>query len=134
MIDYLSETCQVYDRLSIMNETLNIHWLRSLRQRARLTQEDLAARLQSEGWAASRSAINNWENNKNEPPLSDPRFRTALSRATRTQVHTILRLAGFEVDQPVHSFNAEQAATLIDQLPQDKQELALRLLEQIART
>jgi transcriptional regulator with XRE-family HTH domain len=132
MILYVSELCQVYDRLCIMNVTKSEHWLRTLRQRAQLTQEELATRLETEGWSTSRSAVNNWESSKSEPPLSDPQFRQALSNALRVKVRLLLKYAGYEVDTEYHSVVSEQIATLVDQLPADKQELALKLVEQLA--
>jgi transcriptional regulator with XRE-family HTH domain len=109
-------------------------WLKTLREQSQITQEDLTARLQVEGFDISRSSLASWESGRYEPPLHDPEFRRALSRALRVNVRTILRLAGYEVDDQQHSLFAEKAAILIDQLPEDKQELAVRLIEQIART
>ncbi len=108
-----------------------INWLKTLRQQNRITQEDLTARLQTEGFDVSRSTIAGWEMGRNLPPLEDPMFRQALSRALRVNIRTILKLAGYEVDQESHSTWAEQAASLIDQLPPEKQELALRLVQQL---
>lgn len=108
------------------------NWLKTLREQNRITQDDLTARLQTEGFDVSRSTIAGWELGK-QPPLNDPVFRQALSRALRVNIRTILKLAGYEVEQENHSIWAEQAASLIDQLPPEKQELALRLVEQLAR-
>ena len=109
------------------------NWLRTLREQARLTQEDLTARLQVEGFDISRSAVASWEHGRHIPPLHDANFRQALSKALNIKPRLILKLAGFEVEEESHSLLAEQAATLIDQLPEDRKELALRLIEQLAK-
>jgi transcriptional regulator with XRE-family HTH domain len=113
--------------------TIKQSWLKSLRESAFINQDDLAARLQVEGFDVTRASVSHWETGRHEPPLQDPEFRRALSRALRVNVRTILRLAGYEVDEQQHSVLAERVANLVDQLPTDLQELALRLVEQLAR-
>lgn len=112
----------------------NKHWLRNLRKQQGLSQEDLAARLQLGGFSYTRGSINNWENEYNPPPLHNPEFRFALAQALKVNVHTLLRLAGYEVEELHRGEIAERVAEMVDQLPADKQELALRLVEQIAKT
>lgn len=112
----------------------NQNWLRDLRKQQNMSQEDLAAKLQLGGFTYTRGSINNWENEYNAPPLHNPDFRIALAKALRINVRRLLKLAGYEVDELPHGDIAEQVAELVDQLPADKQELALRLVEQIART
>jgi transcriptional regulator with XRE-family HTH domain len=109
-------------------------WLKTLREQAQLTQEDLTARLQVEGVDISRSSLAGWESGRHDPPLQDPEFRRALSRVLRVNVRTILRLAGYEVDEQPHSVLAEKAALIIDQMPEEKQAAVVQLIEQIART
>lgn len=109
-------------------------WLKTLREQAQITQEDLTARLQVEGFDISRSALASWESGRYDPPLHEAEFRRALSRALRVNVRTILRLAGYEVDDQQHSIFAEKAAMIIDQMPEEKQAAVVQLIEQIART
>lgn len=99
-----------------------------------MKQEEFAARLQLEGLDISRAAISHWETGRYQVPLDNPEVRHVIAKVLRVNIRTLLKLAGYEVDNGVHSIYAEQAAILIDQLPADKQELALRLLEQLAKT
>lgn len=106
-------------------------WLKDLRKQAGITQEDLAARLQTMGFDYSRSSINNWERNGNPAPMDDPRFVRALARALKTSPPMLLKSAGFELEAK-HSEIAERVAALMDTLPDDKQQLALKLVEALA--
>jgi len=110
-----------------------MNWIKTLRQRAQITQDDLAARLQSAGFNYTRGAINNWESGRNHPPLYDAQFRQAFSEALRVNIRTMLKVAGYEVEQTPYSPYAEQAAVLVDQLPEDKQQLALALIEHLVK-
>lgn len=98
-----------------------------------MTQDDLAARLQAAGFDYTRGAINNWESGRNQPPLYDANFRQAFAEALRVNIRTMLKVAGYEVEQTPYSLYAEQAAALIDKLPEDKQQLALALIEQLVK-
>ncbi len=110
-----------------------MHWLTKRRKEVGLeTQSDLEARLQLAGFNVTRAAISHWENNRNNPPLDDPDFRQVLARILRLSPHEILKLAGYEVDKPQHTAAGERAASIIDHLPPEKQELAIRLIEQLA--
>lgn len=105
------------------------NWLKNRREAIDLRQDELAAKLQIEGFDVSRATISNWETGRHEPPMHDPEFRHALARSLRLNVRTMLKLAGYEVTEQPHSTTAELAADLIDRLPPEKQQLALRLIE-----
>lgn len=109
---------------------MKTHWLRHLREQIDLTQEELAARMQLEGADVSRSTIASWEVGRYPPPLNNPVIRHALANALRVNVRMLLSLAGYEVDTD-HSVWAERAASIIDRLPEEKQRLALRIVEQL---
>ena len=130
MIVYLSYICQVVDRIAVME---NANWLRELRSKRNLTQDDLVAQLQLAGFSYTRSSINNWENGYNPAPLKKKEFRVALAKILGVSVRTLLKKAGYEVEVDEHSEIAEQVAIIIDQLPEDKQQLVLRLVEQVAK-
>lgn len=108
-------------------------WLKECRERLELRQEDLATRLQLAGFDVSRGSISNWENGRYDIPIQDTKFRQALADALRLDVRTMLRLAGYEVNEVYRSEAAERAANMIDRLPPEKQELALRLVEQLVK-
>lgn len=110
-----------------------INWIKTLRERASITQDELAIRLQVAGFEYTRGAINNWESERNQPPLHSAPFRQAFADALRVDVRTMLKLAGYEVDKTEHSVLAEQVAYIVDNLPPDKQQLALALVEQLAK-
>lgn len=109
-------------------------WLKSRREAIELKQDELAAKLQLAGFDVSRATISHWETGRHEPPMHDSGFRQALAKALRLNVPTMLRMAGYEVTSEPHSETAEIAAHLVDQLPPDKQRLALKLLETLAET
>ena len=110
-----------------------MNWLKERRKALNLTQEALAAKLQLQGFAITPGAISHWETGKHHPPLDDSTFRVAFAHVLGMDVRTVLRLSGYEVAQKGHTETGERAAYLVDQLPPDKQDLALRLLEQLAK-
>ena len=109
------------------------HWLKQLREEVNLTQDDLAARLQLEGIKkVSRSAVSNWEAGLSNVPLRNPEFVKALANTLRITETRLMLMAGYTVGAK-HTDLAERAAHIIDELPPDKQELAVRLVEQLKR-
>ena len=110
------------------------NWIKTLRERSNITQDELTARLEVEGFGISRSTLASWESGRYEPPLNNPVFRRAISKAMKVNIKTILKVAGYEVDDDGHSLYAEQAAMMVDQMSEDKQQLALRLLEQLTKS
>jgi len=107
------------------------NWLKTLRQKMGLKQEDLAAQLQLTGLDYARSSVSGWENGYSQLPLNNPEFRQALANILNVDVKTLLKLAGYEVTASQHSEAAERVAFIVDRLPPDKQQLALKLIEQL---
>lgn len=101
------------------------------RKELELSQEELTARLQTEGCNVSRSTLSNWENSKFQPPLHDKTFRSALARALKMSVRELLQSAEYEIVESAHTEEAQRAAYIIDQLPQDKRVIALGILEHL---
>jgi transcriptional regulator with XRE-family HTH domain len=110
------------------------NWLKTLREKQGLTQEEFTARLQLEGMDYSRPAISSWESDRHPAPLGNVAFRQALANIFNMDIKTLLKLAGYEVESKPHSEEAERVAYLIDQLPPDKRNLAVRLVEEMAKT
>jgi|SRR6185369_2136749 len=108
------------------------NWLTTRREKIGLTQEELAAQLQLEGFEITRGAISQWENDRYEPPLKKPEFRRALAKILKTTPSSLLKMAGYETSGE-YSDVAQQAAEIVDQLSPDKQTLALGILEQILK-
>ena len=107
-----------------------MNWLRTRREQAGIaTQEELSRRLQLEGINVTRGAVTHWENGKRGMPLDDPDFRLALGRILRMTEMEILVEAGYGLSVK-NSGAAQRAASIIEQLPPEKQELAVRILEQ----
>jgi transcriptional regulator with XRE-family HTH domain len=104
--------------------------MKERREELGLSQDDLAARLQSAGLNVSRASISHWEMGRYDAPLHDADFRRALATALRLKPRVMLLMAGYEVEDDPHSEAAERAAYIIDQLPPEKQRLALGILEQ----
>lgn len=109
------------------------NWLKTYRERLNLSQEDLAAQLQIRGINVARASVSHWETGKHLPPLHDSDFRRALADVLRLNVKTVLKLAGYDIETE-RSKEAERIADIVDKLPPDKRDLALRLIEQVAKT
>lgn len=112
-----------------MNKVGN-SWLKSRREMLKINQDELAARLQIAGFDVSRASVSHWENGRHTPPLHDSKFRRALADALRLDVRSMLNLAGYEVNNVDHTEAGERAAFIVDQLPPEKQDLAINILEQ----
>lgn len=110
------------------------NWLKTLRENRGYTQEEFTAQLQLAGLDYSRSAVSSWESERVDVPLNSVEFRQALANILNMDIKTLLKLAGYEIESKAHSDAAERAAWLIDQLPPDKQDLAVRLVEELAKT
>lgn len=138
-IALLSETCQLFDMIAIMTQTVNkrstneysMNWLRRRREQVGIeTQEELVTRLELEGFNITRGAVSHWETGRYNPPVDDPAFRDALSRVLKLSEPELLRMAGYQVTRGTHSQAAERAADILDRLTPDKQNLAIKVLEQ----
>ena len=109
--------------------TTDANWLATRREELGLSQEELANRVQMAGFTVSRASLSNWENGKANPPLHDPRFRTALADALRVSRRKLLELAGYEVAGTQYSAPAEQAAELVENLPPSQQQFVLDFIQ-----
>jgi len=107
------------------------NWLRERREAIGIdTVAELAAKLQLEGINISRAGVSHWENERNDPPLKDPNFQRALGRVLKLSETELLKLAGYPTEPSSYSEQAERAAYIVDQLPDERRDLALKLLEQ----
>lgn len=107
------------------------HWLRQLREEAQLTQDDIAARLQLEGFKFGRSAISNWESGRTNVPLKEPEFVKALAEILRLTENQVLLAAGYRITTKHHTHISERVANIVDDLPPDKQEMVLKIVQAI---
>lgn len=108
---------------------MKTNWFRERRLLLNLSQEDLASKLQVAGFDITRSTISHWENGRYNIPLENPEFRRELANIFRFSIPEMLLLAGYEINT-AYSEQAQRAANIIDQLPDDDKQLALNVLEQ----
>ena len=109
------------------------HWLKDLRQRAGIkSQEELTTRLQLAGFDYKRSAIGNWEQGY-PMPLKDPEFVSVLAGILKIPTSELMSIAGYTIETRQHTHISERVANIVDDLPPERQELALRLIEQLKR-
>ena len=106
------------------------NWLKARRRQINISQEELAARIELEGFEASQKSVSSWETGRHTPNLGDPAFLAALAKALRMSVYALLVAAGFQVNERGHTEAGERAAFIVDQLSEEKRELALGILEQ----
>jgi len=109
-----------------------MNWLRQRREQLHLNQEELAARLQLAGFDVARASISHWETGRFKPPFNDPDFTKVFASVLKMSINSMLKQAGYEIVTDL-SDNARQAAEIVDQLPADRQRLAIGLLEQLLR-
>lgn len=104
-----------------------MNWIKERREALGLTQEQLVAKIQTNGYNVSRGTLSHWEMNKTLPPLHIPACANALSIALRMSVLNVLRAGGYNIQES--SEKAKRAADLVNQLPLKEQDTALDLLE-----
>lgn len=107
-----------------------MEWIRERRKDLNYSQEDLARALQLSGFSIVASSISHWENGRFAPPLGNPEFVAAFARILKMDVLTILEKSGYPISVH-HSSAGERVARLMDTMPVDKQQLALRIVEQL---
>ncbi len=105
-----------------------MNWIRQRREELGLTQDELTARLQTEGLDISRSSLSHWEVERAKPPLGDKQSRQAIARALKLSVKDVMKRSGYDVTE-IHSSAAERAAHIVDQLDEDMQDKVVRMLE-----
>ena len=110
-------------------------WLKARRDELRLSQDDLAARLQISGLDVSRAAVSHWETGRDKPPIDNRKSLAAIARALEMLPAEVLLLAGESEEQNgVYSDAAKHGALIIDRLPPEAQRAAvdqLRVLERL---
>lgn len=106
-----------------------MNWLKERRKELKLTLEDVAMKLQLEGFDFTPGAISHWEHERHQPPLGDEKFRRALSKILRLNVRKMLQLAGYEVYEPLQSSISEQISFIVSDMSIEEQKTALRILK-----
>src|SRR5690348_9405259 len=98
-----------------------------------MSYQDLSRELALRGHVVSKSGVQHWVNDENDPPLSDPHFRQALAGALQMDVNDLLERFGFYIPEHKRSAQALRAADMIDQLPEGTRDAAVELIEVLAR-
>lgn len=94
------------------------------------TSAELARLLELEGLTHAVSGINHWVNGTRRPRLTDAEVRGGLSRVLQLSESELLVRAGY-IGSRKWSKEAQLAAEIIDHLPPDRRNLAVRLLDQL---
>jgi transcriptional regulator with XRE-family HTH domain len=113
---------------------MKTNWLRNLREKQHINQEELASLLQLEGVDVTRATVSHWENERHHVPLADAKVRRALSRILQVSIAELLIAAGYEIGEPSLDEAARRAAYIVEQLPPEKRALAINILEQILKS
>lgn len=109
------------------------NWIKRRREQLDINQEELAARLQLSGFAATRASISHWEVGRNQPPIDDAQFRQALANALKLSVADMLQMAGYEVAREDQTEDEIRVVSIIKQLTPARRKLAIGLLEQLLK-
>lgn len=98
-----------------------------------ISQQQLAERLSDLGQEASPARVGHWETGRNHPPLDNARFRLALALALELDINDMMTRLGYIITDEDRSLEAKRAADIVDQLPPERRELAVSVLEQFLR-
>ena len=72
------------------------NWLKQRREELKLSQEDMAARLQLEGLNVSRSMVSHWENGRYNLPVDDASAMRVLAKVLQVTVSDLLVSVGYD--------------------------------------
>jgi len=106
-------------------------FLRSRREALGLTQQELADALALSGQETSYARVSHWETGRNKPPLESAPFRKALAAALDMDVNELMSTLGFVVIEDNRSSNARLAADMMDDLPEDAQQMVIDIIKTI---
>jgi transcriptional regulator with XRE-family HTH domain len=108
-------------------------WLRRMREKRHISQQELADRLSELGYETSYARVSHWETGRNKPPLEDSGFRHALATALEIDSNTMMIELGFVTLRDDMAPEARVGAEIIENLPAEGRELALDLLRTIQK-
>lgn len=109
-------------------------FLRARLEQLDLSLSDLEKRLNLKGYKVTKATIGHWVSGRNKPPLKDRQFVEILSLALEMTVSEMMEQMDFIVSPEHRSTAANRVADMVDRLPPDKQDLALRLVEQLMQS
>ena len=104
------------------------NWLKRRRKALDMTQEQLTAKLNLHGFNYTTGAISHWEQERFPVPIEKKEFLIALANILRmSEAEIVNEVHG--IRQSKHSPAGERAAQMVDKMPENRQDAALRLLE-----
>jgi transcriptional regulator with XRE-family HTH domain len=108
-------------------------FLRIERVRNHMSQAELAARMTELGEETSAARVGHWETGRNTPPMDNQHFRHVLAIALRMGENEMLTELGYVLPEGQFSSKALYAAQIIDALPNEARDIAMEILEVLAR-
>jgi transcriptional regulator with XRE-family HTH domain len=109
------------------------YFLKRRRKELDLSQANIADALTLKGEETSYAKVGHWETGRNKPPLIKPEFREALASVLQMDVNEMMEQLGYVVHEDQRSKEAQLAAMIVDQLPQQARELALDYLHTLEK-
>jgi transcriptional regulator with XRE-family HTH domain len=107
----------------------NVNWMLNRREELKLSQEELATRLQLVGLNVSRATVSHWETGKHYPPFHDVEFINKFSQVLEISVLELFERAGYTILKPSTKTAIKRAAFLLARMSPEKEEIALKILE-----
>jgi hypothetical protein len=107
-----------------------------LRQRLKelgLSFAGLQARLAEQDYNVTRAAVGHWVLGSRKPPIGDKEFMEILARALEMNYADLWEQTGLYTPLEERSPTAQRIAEIVDRMPPEKQDLALRIIEELAK-
>ncbi len=108
-------------------------FLRARLKTLEMSQADLARALTLRKHHVTRANVSHWINGRNDPPLEDEYFRSALALSLDMDVNDLMVQIGYGKLDSQRSPEARRAADLMDLLPDDVKGLALEQLDALVK-
>lgn len=108
-------------------------FIRQRRDELNMSQQDLATRLTLLGHTTLKASVGHWERGRNDPPLMDAEFRSALAHALQMDVTEMMVRMGLVKIDLQGSQESRLAAEIVERLPEDKRQLAVELLKALEK-
>ncbi len=107
--------------------------IKERREQLGLSQDDLAAQLQSSGLDITRATVSHWETGRYGSPLDCARSIVILAKVLKVPVADLLKLVGYEVTIADYGEAARRAAFIVEHLSPEVQQVAIQQLQVLQR-
>lgn len=98
-----------------------------------MSYADLAKALELQGYSVERQTIGHWATGKRKPPIGKDEFRRALAAALGISAEEMMVKLGWTLPNHERSPQALLAADMIDQLPEEVRDMAVELIDVLAK-